>query len=167
MPDLLNSFYGVWQLTDWSVTNSATGNARLPYDGHVDGHLIYSRDGWVSATLMERDRKPVSDDRRALYALARQIVAGDVAAIDHRSAALVLPYFLAGFGYVSYCGPFRVEGGKVYHELRNSLIPQWIGTTLVREFEFDDGARRLTLSAQQAGTVDRLVWQRLGNGEVQ
>ncbi|MEM7137837.1 MAG: lipocalin-like domain-containing protein [Myxococcota bacterium] len=163
----IDAFYGVWQLSEWSVTNSETGNVRLPYDGRVDGHLIYSRDRWVSATLMERDRQPVTEDRRALLGLKRRIAAEGVSAIDPGSAELILPYFLAGWGYVSYCGPFRVEGGEVFHEIRNSLIPQWIGTTLVRRFAFDVDEDRLTLLADQAGTVDRLVWRRVRSTEKQ
>ncbi|MEM7437260.1 MAG: lipocalin-like domain-containing protein [Myxococcota bacterium] len=158
--EALECFYGVWQLREWSATDAATGRIRLAYNGRVDGHLIYSRDGWVSATLMELNRPVVSEDRHALRQLKDRVVAEGFGAIEQRDAALMVPYFLAGWGYVGYCGPFRVQGAEVFHEIRNSLVPQWTGTTLVRTFAFDMDARQLTLLANRDGKTDRLVWQR-------
>jgi len=41
------------------------------------------------------------------------------------------------------------------------MMPQWVGTTLVRNFCFDEQGNQLTLSAEQEETTDKLVWQRL------
>jgi len=161
MTQNLQKFHGVWKLTEWSVTQNATNTTRLPFGGHVDGHIIYSPDGWVSATLMEKNRPALSQDRLATGQLKQQLLSNPQAPLSQEEVSKVVPWFLAGFGYISYCGPFEIDDMNVHHHIQNSMMPQWVGTTLVRNFSFDEQGNQLTLSAEQEDTTDKLVWQRL------
>ena len=71
-------------------------------------------------------------------------------------------YFLAANGYISYGGKFRVDEFNVYHEIETSLLPQWINTTLIRSHKFNENNDTLTLSAEQDGFVDQLIWKLKG-----
>jgi len=155
-----SDFHGVWQLEEWTVTHNPSQRTRQPYGGNVSGHLIYSPQNWVAATLMETDRQPVDQDRPALQQIKLQL-REDPGAIAAEALDKVIPYYLAAFGYVSYCGPFRVTADQVHHQVQEALIPQWVGSTLSRGFEFDADRNRLILSALQGEMTDQLVWQRL------
>ena len=133
---------------------------RRPYGGGVDGYLLYSPAGWVSATLMARGRPTLSEDRFALHGLRKQLLAGEPSALDESQLDLLADFFVAAHGYVTYCGPFDVDAREVHHHVHASLLPQWIGTTLDRVFTFNDDASELLLSAEQPGYTDRLHWRR-------
>ena len=55
-------FIGVWKLDEWSV-EKPNGNKTYPFAGDVSGYLMYHADGWMTANLMQKSRKKVSDDR--------------------------------------------------------------------------------------------------------
>lgn len=153
-------FHGVWSLAEWTVSVVGEEEPRRPYGGEVDGYLFYSRESWVSATLMARGRPKLSEDRFALNGLRKQLLAGDTASLGGKQVELLADYFIAAHGYVTYCGPFDIDERKVHHHVQASLLPQWIGTTLDRVFTFNEDASELLLSAEQPGYTDQLRWQR-------
>lgn len=159
MSVMIEQFHGVWQLADWSV-RLADGRERYPFGGDVEGYLVYHPHGWMSATLMERGRPDVSQDRFAVNALRKSLADNPTAQLDDTSLATLRDYFLAANGYIGYSGPFDIDERSVHHRVRVSLIPQWVGTTLSRTFDFDRDGDRLTLSAEQGDFTDRLVWER-------
>jgi len=161
MGNEIENFYGVWKLSKWSSKHGPSQTERLVFGGNVDGHIIYSQDGWVSATLMEASRTAVSGDRLALGRLNKKIIDDPEASISEDDRDLIFPYFTAGFGYISYCGPFHLSGEKVHHQIVNSMIPQWVGTAQIRDYLFNEMGDQLTLSAQNGDTTDTLVWKRL------
>ena len=74
MNEETKQFVGTWELQAWSVVNVDSGQKRHAYGGNAVGHIMYTDDGWVSATLMETGRKAVSDDRNTIQALKRSIL---------------------------------------------------------------------------------------------
>ena len=64
----INRFLGVWYLSEWSI-QKPDGKIILPFSGAVEGYLIYNQEGWVSATLMEKERPILSDNRSELTRL--------------------------------------------------------------------------------------------------
>lgn len=160
MTQNLHKFHGVWKLVEWSVTHIPSQTTRQPFGGNVDGHIIYTREGWVSATLMEKDRPTLSQDRLALSQLKKHLIQHPEQLLNEEEISQVVPWFLASFGYINYCGLFDVNGQTVHHRIRNSLTPQWVGTTLSRTYIFSNADKQLTLSASQGDTTDQLVWQR-------
>ena len=114
----------------------------------------------MSATLMERNRVELSQDRPALNALKRALLEDAGFSPGTAEIADLKQYFLAAQGYIAYSGHFRVDEDSVHHDVAVSLIPQWIGTTLSRVYEFSDGGRRLALTATQGAATDHLLWER-------
>jgi hypothetical protein len=60
---------------------------------------------------------------------------------------------------MAYCGSFHVEGDSVIRRIENSLFPEWIGTDLMRTFEFEDDTLRLIGDA--GGLIQYLLWKRV------
>ncbi len=146
---------GVWQLSRWSVTHHETESVYYPFSGAPEGYLIYSADGWVTANLMQRERSPVCEDRLQL----RKMCA--TPPVDVGEIEPVWQWFLAGYGYVAYCGRFEVTQNRVHHHVQTSLIPQWVGTTLTRDMEWYSDKQELHLLAAGDELSDRLEWKRV------
>ena len=155
----INRFLGVWYLSEWSI-QKPDGKIILPFSGAVEGYLIYNQEGWVSATLMEKERPILSDNRSELTRLRDELNDSKDLSLNSDTMHHLRNHFLAAHGYIAYTGPFNVDENNVYHEIKTSLIPQWIGTTLVREYDFSSNNHQLTLSANQGKFIDQLIWKR-------
>lgn len=140
---------GAWTLVEWTAT--LDGQPRgYPFGPAAQGHLLYSADGHMSAILMRPDRLPFAFPNFAAGSDAEKLQAAS--------------------GYVSYAGTYEVQGDRVVHHVHYSLLPNWIGTDLVRQVGWtDDGAggRDLVLITLPQPTrsgqvvVNRLRWRRL------
>ena len=62
MDKIEQKFIGVWELDEW-IVEKPNGDKTFPFSGNVDGFLIYHSEGWMSATLMQKNRTDVSNDR--------------------------------------------------------------------------------------------------------
>ena len=151
---LASDFIGAWQLVDWTV-NMPGKPERRPYGSKPSGHIIYSSDGLMSATFMAEGRKELGASRSDLPVLIPKAVA---AIKSGQLDPLANAFFFSAITFTGYCGSYSVKNGQVIHHVETALIQDWVGTDLIRFFEFD--ADRLILSAEEDGIVDRLVWQR-------
>ncbi len=113
---------GSWRLTRY-VFRGADGGERPRYAGGAEGRLHYLPDGFMSAHLAASEAAPTGEDMLAL--------SGDAA-----RAALA--------GYLGYCGRWRIEGGRVRHDVEMCVRPDWIGRTVWRDAQLSDGVLRLT-----------------------
>ncbi len=134
-----NAFVGTWQLACWQVTQP-DGTIRYPYSKDVVGYLVYTADGYMSAEIMDPDRRQ-SDPRFPLEIAAAQSLSDSDRARAYST-------------YVSYCGTYTVEGNTVTHHVKAALIPSWTGSKQVRHFKFDDGCLILEAGNQ------KLIWER-------
>ncbi len=134
-----DSLVGTWKLVSWEVTQ-ADGRIHHPYGRNVVGYLIYSADGYMSAEIMDPDRRQ-SDPGFPLEIATAQTL-GD----PDRARAYST--------YVSYCGTYTVEGDAVTHHVRAGLIPSWTGWEQRRTFGIDHG--RLVIRAGN----QTLIWER-------
>lgn len=143
----MESLIGTWRLVSW--TADVDGHSLRPFGGETTGLISYTEDGRMWGTLMRSDRE--------------QLSAPTLAAATEADRAR------AAAGYLNYAGTYRVEPGRVVHQVEVSLYPNWIGTEQVREMEWEPnpaGGQDLILSAaatQPDGRVvsNRLVWRRL------
>src|SRR6202022_5076044 len=109
------------------------------------GLSMYTADGYMSAQIMRRDR-PAFDRPES-----------DGGTIEQAAAAAT--------GYLAYSGPFEVDEstGVVHHEVRVSLLPNWLNGTQLRQSKLDGD--HLTLSATTGApegikTLRKFRWKR-------
>lgn len=113
---------GTWLLESFVFTD-ADGGVYRPLGDAPAGALTFTGDGYVTFSFMDPERPDFAADD--LFAGAD----GELA----KAAA----------GYVSFGGPFRVNGDAIEIEVTYSLFPNWVGRRQTRLFEV--AGDRLTL----------------------
>ena len=139
---LPNRLTGTWRLVSWE-NRASDQEITHPLGTNPVGYLTYDEDGFMSVSIMRRDRAPFAT--------------GDLLTADAdelRAAAET---------YVSYCGRYDLYDDRVVHHVELSLFPNWIGEDQERLVELSGS--RLTLSTHPmllAGRLRtaRLVWER-------
>ncbi|MFK7804283.1 MAG: lipocalin-like domain-containing protein [Anaerolineae bacterium] len=147
---LLNNLIGTWFLQEWDCTLNEKFHNH-PFGKDAQGMISYSPAGRMSAILMKSNRESL-----AVPNLIQASAEEKLSVVD---------------GYVSYAGKWRVEGDQVIHSVDFSLLPNWIGTDLIRtiswtkEFSAADEQPQLILSTAPQATrsgkiiVNRLRWK--------
>jgi hypothetical protein len=136
-----DSLVGAWHLQRWE-TVYPDGTASAPFGPGAVGLLLYTADGWMSASIMAADSARLSSDNPRAAPAAERAAAFDA--------------------YFSYGGRWSLAEGTVRHEVTVALNPAMVGTVQVREARVD--GRTLTLSAVEAvpggARRHRLSWRR-------
>jgi hypothetical protein len=142
---LRNAILGTWELVSYIAQDNHGGPITYPLGPDALGLIMYTADGYMSAQLMRPDRpafdRPESDGGTPEQAAS------------------------AAGGYLAYSGPFEVDEstGVVHHEVKVSLLPNWLNGTQLRHSNLDGD--HLTLSATTNApdgtqTISTLVWKR-------
>ncbi|MGV6808104.1 MAG: lipocalin-like domain-containing protein [bacterium] len=137
-----NPLVGTWKLISCEFVNEG-GDITLPYGDDAVAYIMYTDDGYMSFSLMTANRA--------------DIPAGDIfgATRDEKCAAVD--------SYSSYSGRYELLEDRVIHHVDISLIPNWVGSSQVRFFEFDGDLLKLTtppMVLDNKERVGRLVWRR-------
>jgi len=135
---------GTWQLESWTIGYSDRDDFTYPYGEDPQGLLLYTDDGWMSASICRKKR-----------ALLPQDVSFRKLPDELRAEAFA--------SYFHYAGRYRVVEGDVVHYVTQSLNPNFPGTEQLRHAELD--GQTLVLSGKdQVGEITRfhsLVWHKL------
>jgi hypothetical protein len=134
---------GAWDLVSWEL--AVDGNPRPHgFGDRVTGQLLYLADGHMSAILSDPDRAPLSVEPLA------------AAPVDERAEA--------ARAYVSYGGRWSLRGDEVVHHVEFCLLPNWVGTDLVRTVSWSGDDLVLSTAPEQdvkgRTVTNRLVWRR-------
>ena len=139
-----DQLHGAWRLESWTIGYSDRAGFTYPYGEDPQGLLLYTPDGWMSASIARKDRPPMPQDE----SIRKQP--------DQVKAQAFSSYF-------HYAGRYRVVSGDVIHYVSQSLNPNFPGSEQLRHAELD--GQTLVLSGKdQVGDVLRfhtLVWHRL------
>ena len=143
-----NQIVGTWRLVSFE-SRDADGQISYPYGADAIGYLIYTSEGYMSASVMSANRP--------------KFAAGDILGGTTEEQAM------AARTYTNYCGKYDIEANKVIHHVETCLFPNYVGLNLERFFEFM-GNNRLSLSTapflldgkQQTCHV---IWERVGTNK--
>jgi hypothetical protein len=121
---LAAALVGAWICHRWSI-RYADGQVTRPFGLRPHGFILYTADGFMSATIMAAGRKAfrAKNPRDASEA--------------ERAHAFA--------GYFSYAGRWRLSRGRIEHEVLAALNPGLVGTSQWREVRLEGS--RLTLAA--------------------
>jgi hypothetical protein len=136
---------GAWDLVSWEL--AVDGDPRPHgFGDRVTGQLLYLPSGQMSAILSDPERARVSVEPLA------------AAPRDERAEA--------ARAYVSYGGRWSVQGDQVVHHVAFCLLPNWVGTELVRTVTWSGDDLVLStapeLDPKGRTLTNRLVWRRAG-----
>ena len=134
---------GTWQLESWTIGYSDREDYTYPFGENPEGLLLYTGDGWMSASICRSGRPRLPEDVNF-----RKLPA------DLRADAFS--------SYFHYAGRYRVVDGDVIHSVSQSLNPNFPGSEQLRHAELD--GQTLVLSGKdEMGGVTRfhsLVWHK-------
>ena len=140
----MNPLIGTWRLVAME-NRYADGRVRYPYGREAQGYILYTAEGRMSATIMGSDRAP----------FGVEFGRGD--GVSEKVAAFE--------SYLSYAGRYTFQGDRVIHQVEAALIPDWVGTDLVRLAAFQDDLLILRTEPSTRGETTRttvITWQRVG-----
>lgn len=134
---------GTWELESWTIGYADRDELGFPYGEDPRGLLLYSTDGWMSASIARAGREPLPQD--VSY---RKLP-------DDLKAAAFTSYF-------HYAGRYRVVEGDVVHYVTQSLNPNFPGTEQLRHAELDGDTLVLSGKDEVNGETrfHSLVWHR-------
>lgn len=135
--------HGAWLYQAWEI-RYADGRCTMPFGPGASGLLVYTPDGFMSATIMAGDRQALSVGNPRLATAAEKAAAFD--------------------SYFSYAGRWSLQGERVRHDVTLALNPGLLGTLQWRDAELSE--QQLILSAKEntpAGDRQHvLIWSRSG-----
>lgn len=143
----MNRFIGQWQLISWEYTIDDRHIAESPMGKECAGMLIYTQSGLVAASLMQKNRPLFKSS-----SLRKGSTAEKINALN---------------GYVSYMGFYSLSENIISHQIKFSLFPNWIGSTLKRHFTFSDKEQILVLetlpirSSKNETIINTLKWKKV------
>ena len=143
-PTTRDQFLGVWKLISYQ-RKSKDGQLAHPFTEKPVGRMTYDKAGRMSGQLMRPGRKSTMQS-------GISFVNGAAPDAEIREAAN---------GFIAYFGTFDIDeaNSTVIHHVEACLVPSWVGQDLKRKYRFEQS--RLLLSAETAGMIVNLVWQRL------
>jgi hypothetical protein len=118
---------GAWELVRWEIIHDGGTRRTSPFGAGARGLLLYTPEGYMSASIMAAGRAPLTTANPRDAAPAERAAAFD--------------------GYFSYAGRYRVLGCEVRHEVMIALNPLQVGTLQARQARLV--GRRLELSADE------------------
>lgn len=137
---------GTWLLDSFVISHADGRPEVYPFGLEPFGLLVYDPVGYMSATLSKSDREGLG--------VRRFEVASE--STDAKKAA-------AFDSYLSYVGTWRLHDGVVTHRVLASLVPDTIGTELVRRATLDGGRLVLSYDVEARSGITRhytLSWRR-------
>ncbi|ALB42312.1 MULTISPECIES: lipocalin-like domain-containing protein [Nostocales] len=116
-------FVGSWRLVSW-INKDAKGNVTHPFGKDSVGYLMYTPDGHMCVTF-SKNKRP-------------NFPSGDIlgGTLEEQAKAVQT--------YITYCGKYELQKGKVVHRVEVSLFPNYVGTNQVRIYSFENGKLVLT-----------------------
>ena len=133
-------FLGAWSLVSYRAI-APDGAISHPFGENPIGQIAYTADGRMSACLMRRGRARFASNLR----------------FDATPAEREAAYR----DFMAYFGSFSVDPNTrtVHHHVEGATFPNWIGTDLVRSYQFEQNTLTLSLTRPD-GTVHSLLWER-------
>lgn len=151
--NLFEKLVGSWFLQELIEVPEDGGEITYPMGKNPKGIIMYNSDGYMSAQIMNPDRKNFTQ--------------------EHWTDAMAEEYTQEASTYLAYSGPFQTDDEKqiVSHTMYISLFPNWTGQTQNRVVLFKDGFLHLE-SEKPFMTNSRLVkhkltWKKVGQNDVE
>ncbi|MDJ1175524.1 lipocalin-like domain-containing protein [Roseofilum capinflatum] len=152
-------FVGTWKLLEFKSIDSEQ-NEIYPMGKNPTGYIMYLPNGYMSVSFMMSDRATMDLTPEEVQDLKNIKPGLKLIQKLPKFIKATLRYFKASRNYVSYAGTYEIKDQQVIHHLDVSLIPDWVNTDLIRNFEFVDD--KLILSPPVMGGVSSaLTWQRV------
>ena len=143
---MTNPLVGAWRLVSYEA--HGPGGVLYPLGEDAAGYIMYTPDGYMSVSMMAAERRNFADGDMLSGTNDEKIDAAET--------------------YVSYCGRYDYQGGRVVHMVETAFFPNRVGTEQVRYVELDGDTLTLRTPPMVLGGVSRqgrIVWRRAASVE--
>lgn len=146
---LFEKLIGTWTLVELQEVALESGSISYPMGEMPKGLIMYNPDGYMSAQIMNPDRKNFKK--------------------EHWTGATAEEYRQEGSTYLAYSGPFTADQNEqtLSHVMYISLFPNWTGQTQNRIIRFENEYLFLesgkSFLSEGKEVVHQLKWKRAEN----
>jgi hypothetical protein len=143
---------------DAPAVTAQAGSSAAPETGFVGNWELVSFESFrESGEVVDNDYvgRLVYDDRGNMSAV------GMPRTLVDRAAAAGDEMPRAGFAYFSTYDVHPEAATVVHHVIGSPMNPTWVGTDLVRYFQFEEGLLKLSLRNDQGRVTGTLTWRKL------
>ena len=142
--DIRDRFVGTWKLVSTEETmNDGTTQPFTAFGAHAQGFLMYQRDGYMCAVLVNADRQKWADPAHAT-------VEEKVAAFD---------------GTFIYCGRYEIDitQKQIVHIPEVASDPGYVGSRQIRPYELDGDRLVFSDVEKDDPSISRwkIVWEKV------
>ena len=154
-----DAFVGTWKLVEVkSVDNQQ--KVSYPYGQHPVGYTIYTQDGYISCSIIMRNRLGLGLPIQEIFNMAY----GGKAKITNLFKYLraTVRYIQAGNKYASYICKYEIRNNKLIYHIEVSLVPDFVGTDIEMAFEISEDTLVITrLYGENKDNSIIASWQRV------
>jgi len=141
MLGLKEKLIGGWSLLEWSAIINDVDKV-YPMGKNIKGMIIYTRDGFMSANILSKER------------------------LDSIPQGVTLASMFEGKGaYLSYAGEYSVDEKESFaiHYVKVSSCPEWLNTEQKRNFKIDGDKLIINSNTESASLKfsHTLIWKRM------
>ena len=127
--------HGAWALDEWYVENE-DGSRSAPFGRDARGAIMYTTDGYISATIGSAERfLPADNPDEAQKAEAYS-------------------------SYFNYVGAWTIDGDSVTHTIEHALDPNLVGAAMTRAVEHKGASMAFTGMMADGKTKNVIIWKR-------
>lgn len=148
-------FIGTWELVKMHEKKKDKVLYK-PYGDSPLGYITYTPEGFMHAILMKKNRSRLGVSMESL-SNARK-TKNVFKFLKYIKA--VINYYKASSSFVAYSGKFEIKGDEIFHNVTSSLVPDWIGQPLIREFSFLEDKMILTAKNDDGSKIE-LTWAKV------
>jgi len=136
-----NQFVGAWRLLSLE-TRSSSGEVGYPLGRDAVGLLLYAEQGYMAVSAMRAGRVRFKSGELGTASPEEKLAAFD--------------------SYIAYSGRYEVKQDRVLHHVELSILPNWVGGSQERYFEFSGDRLTLRTPPTTAEDVEWIaIWERV------
>lgn len=138
-----NQLVGTWKLKSYEI-RASNGSVSYPMGKEPVGYAAFTHEGYFFPVIMNAERPGFkSPDLR-------------LSSTDERAAAAST--------YMSYVGPFEVDGDRFRTKVEASLFPNWVGSVQERNYRVEGKTLLISTVTRIPGgeeLAQYLAWERI------
>jgi hypothetical protein len=140
--DLDKNINGTWKLISYEL--KIDNEISYPFGENPLGFLSYNESGYMNAIISRRDRNKIST-------------------LDIYNISKMEKSSLAD-GFIGYSGKFKIFDDKIVHYVEVSFIPNWIGMSFERFYQFNNGNLILETPLEEIDGkkfISQIIWEKI------
>ena len=153
-----DALVGIWKVVELKSIDKEQ-KISYPYGQNPVGYIIFTQEGYMSASLMMSNRLNLGLSVEELMGMAYGGAKPKLITNLFKYIKAVVRYLQAGSKFASQFSKYEIKDNKVILHVEVSIVPDLIGKETERTFEFSEDL--LVLEASSGENIISSTWQRV------